>query len=101
VRYVETSFHLGIVEFVSFTGREIIAAIRAAVPPGVEVRIFAGMLRSNYAGPEQAVTDDTVNWDELDGVDKQRFRTRAYRILDSTRLAAIARKWQDHQVSRG
>jgi adenosine deaminase len=69
VRYVETSFHLGIVEFVSFTGREIIEAIRAAVPPGLEVRIFAGMLRSNYAGPVQAVIDDLANWDELDGVD--------------------------------
>lgn len=69
VRYVETSFHLGIVEFVDFSGRQIIEAIRAAVPPGLEVRIFAGMLRNNYAGPVRPVIDDLVNWDELDGVD--------------------------------
>ncbi len=73
VRYVETSFHLGIVEFVSFSAREIIDAIRAAVPPGLEVRIFAGMLRSNYAGPVQAVIDDLANWDDLDGVDLHGF----------------------------
>ncbi|MCF3648781.1 adenosine deaminase family protein [Synoicihabitans lomoniglobus] len=73
VRYVETSFHLGIVEFVPFSGREIIAAIRAAVPPGLEVRIYAGMLRENYAGPVGPVIDDLVNWDELDGVDLHGF----------------------------
>jgi adenosine deaminase len=73
VRYVETSFHLGIVEFVDFSGRQIIEAIRAAVPPGLEVRIYAGMLRQNYAGPVQPVIDDLVNWDELDGVDLHGF----------------------------
>lgn len=73
VRYVETSFHLGIVEFVSFSGREIIDAIRAAVPPGLEVRIFAGMLRNNYAGPVQTVIDELADWDELDGVDLHGF----------------------------
>lgn len=73
VRYVETSFHLGIVEFVDFTGREIIEAIRAAVPSGLEVRIFAGMLRNNYAGRVQPVIDDLANWDDLDGVDLHGF----------------------------
>ena len=73
VRYVETSFHLGIVEFIPASGREIIAAIRAAVPPGLEVRIIAGMLRSNYSGPVQAVIDDLHNWDELAGVDLHGF----------------------------
>ncbi len=69
VRYLETSFHLGIVEFVDFSGQEIVSAIRAAVPPGLEVRIFAGMLRSNYDGPVKPVIDDLANWDELAGVD--------------------------------
>ncbi len=73
VRYVETSFHLGIVEFVEFGAAEIIAAIRAAVPPGLEVRIFAGMLRSNYAGPVRPLIDDLVNWDDLAGVDLHGF----------------------------
>ncbi len=73
VRYVETSFHLPVTQFINLPGREIIAAIRAAVPPGLEVRIFAGMLRTDYAGPMQAVIDDLPNWDDLAGVDLHGF----------------------------
>lgn len=69
VRYVETSFHLAVTQFTNTPGREIIAAIRAAVPAGLEVRIFAGMLRTDHAGPLQAVIADLENWDELAGVD--------------------------------
>jgi len=69
VRYVETSFHLPVSGFINTPAREIIAAIRSAVPPGLEVRIFAGMLRTDYAGPMQEVIDDLGNWDELAGVD--------------------------------
>jgi len=73
VRYVETSFHLPVSGFINVPAREIIAAIRAAVPPGLEVRIFAGMLRTDYAGPLRAVIDDLENWDELAGVDLHGF----------------------------
>ena len=73
VRYVETSFHLPVTEFIGVPGREIIAAIRSAAPPGVEVRVFAGMLRTDYQGGLQSVIDDLVNWDELDGVDLHGF----------------------------
>src|SRR3954463_6142159 len=69
VRYVETSFHLPVTQFINVPGREIIAAIRAAVPVGLEVRIFAGMLRTDYDGPMRAVIDDLQNWDDLAGVD--------------------------------
>lgn len=69
VRYVETSFHLPVTGFIGVPGPEIIAAIRAAVPAGLEVRIFAGMARTDYAGPMQAVIDDLGNWDGLAGVD--------------------------------
>ena len=69
VRYVETSFHLPVTGFIGVPGSEIIAAIRAAVPAGLEVRIFAGMTRTDYAGPMQAVIDDLGNWDDLAGVD--------------------------------
>jgi adenosine deaminase len=69
VRYVETSFHLPVGGFINTPPREILAALRAAVPPGLEVRFFAGMLRNDYAGPLQGVIDDLVNWDELSGVD--------------------------------
>ncbi len=69
VRYVELSFHLPVSGFINTPAREIIAAIRSAVPAGLEVRIFAGMLRTDYAGPLQSVIDDLANWDELAGVD--------------------------------
>ncbi len=77
VRYVETSFHLPVTGFIGVPGPEIIAAIRAAVPPGLEVRIFAGMLRSGYEGPLQAVIDDLENWDGLAGVDLHGHETMA------------------------
>jgi adenosine deaminase len=73
VRYVETSFHLPVTGFIKVPGREIIRAIRAAVPPGLEVRIFAGMLRTDYVAPLQAIIDDLANWDELAGVDLHGF----------------------------
>ena len=73
VRYVETSFHLPVTGFIKTPGREIIAAIRAAVPAGLEVRIFAGMLRNDYDGPLRPVIDDLENWDDLDGVDLHGF----------------------------
>jgi adenosine deaminase len=69
VRYVETSFHLPVTQFINVAGREILAAIRSAVPPGLEVRLFAGMLRTDYAGPMRTVIDDLENWDDLAGVD--------------------------------
>src|ERR1700722_2735208 len=73
VRYVETSFHLPVSHFIGVPGREILAAIRAAVPAGLEVRIFAGMPRNAYGGPLQTVIDDLENWDGLAGVDLHGF----------------------------
>ena len=69
VRYLETSFHLPVTQFINVPGREIIAAIRAAVPAGLEVRIFAGMLRSDIAGGLRATIDGLHTWDELAGAD--------------------------------
>ncbi len=69
VRYVETSFHLPVSYFIHVPGQEIVAAIRAAVPPGLEVRIFAGMLRSDMVGPLRPVIDQLGTWDGLAGVD--------------------------------
>lgn len=73
VRYVETSFHLPVTGFIGVPGPEIIAAIRAAVPPGLEVRIFAGMLRTDYTGPLRPVIDGLDTWDGLAGVDLHGF----------------------------
>jgi adenosine deaminase len=69
IRYVETSFHLPVCGFINTPGREIIAAIRAAVPSGLEVRIFAGMARTDYKDAMREVIDDLGNWDDLAGVD--------------------------------
>ncbi|MCC6414872.1 MAG: adenosine deaminase, partial [Opitutaceae bacterium] len=69
VLYVETSFHLPVTQFINVPGPEIIAAIRSAAPPNLEVRVFAGMPRDVYRGAMQAVIDDLENWDELAGVD--------------------------------
>jgi adenosine deaminase len=69
VRYVETSFHLPVTQFINVPGPEIIAAIRAAVPAEMEVRIFTGMLRSDFEGPLRATIDQLHTWDGLAGVD--------------------------------
>ncbi|MFH1498561.1 MAG: adenosine deaminase family protein [Verrucomicrobiota bacterium] len=69
VRYVETSFHLPVAMFTNTPATELIAAIRSAVPAGLEVRIFAGMLRSDYTGPMQAIIDGLENFVDLAGVD--------------------------------
>jgi adenosine deaminase len=73
VRYVETSFHLPVTKFIGVPGPEIIAAIRAAVPTGLEVRIFTGMLRSDIAGDLRPTIDQLHTWDGLAGVDLHGF----------------------------
>jgi adenosine deaminase len=69
VRYVETSFHLHVTEFIQVPGQAIIEAILSAAPPGLQVRVFAGMLRSAYDGPLRSVIDTLHTWDSLAGVD--------------------------------
>lgn len=73
VRYVETSFHLPVTQFIGVPGREIVTAIRAAAPAGLEVRVFTGMPRDAYQGPLRAVIDELENWEELAGVDLHGF----------------------------
>jgi adenosine deaminase len=69
VRYVETSFHLGIVEFIADRGDDILQAILEAVPPGLHVRVFAGLLRNGYRGDMRAVISDALRWKWLSGFD--------------------------------
>ena len=59
VRYVETSFHAGIIELLDISGEEVLEAIRSAAPAGLEVRAFLGPIL------EQAV----VSWKNLAGID--------------------------------
>ena len=69
VRYVETSFHLPVTRFINVPGPEIIAAIRSAAPAGLEVRVFAGMLRTDFDGELRPVIDCLHEWEGLSGVD--------------------------------
>jgi len=69
VRYVETSFHAGMIEFINIPGPEILAAIRSAAPAGLEVRVFMGMSRNSYSERLAPVLEDCVNWEGLAGID--------------------------------
>lgn len=69
VRYVEISFHAGMIELLKIPGREILAAIGSAVPDGLEVRVFLGMARNNYSEKLGRVLEDCVNWEGLAGID--------------------------------
>jgi adenosine deaminase len=69
VRYVETSFASGVIEFLGLDGREVLAAIRAAVPAGLEVRVFLG-IHHNGAGPKMLpVLEQALGWPDLAGID--------------------------------
>jgi adenosine deaminase len=69
VKYVETSFHLPVTGFINVPGQEIIAAIKSAAPKELEVRVFAGMLRSDISGPLRPIIDRLDTWEDLAGVD--------------------------------
>lgn len=75
VRYVETSFHLPVTQFIRVPGPEIVAAIRSAAPAGLEVRVFAGMLRTDIVGSLRPVIDQLQSWPDLAGVDLHGFET--------------------------
>jgi len=68
-RYVETSFHLPVCLLLKIPPREIAAAILAAAPRGLEVRVFAGMARADYRGPMRAIIDGIAACDNITGVD--------------------------------
>ncbi|MFP6854912.1 MAG: adenosine deaminase [Opitutales bacterium] len=70
VRYVETSFHAGIIELLDIPGEEILEAIRTAAPPDLEVRVFLGISRNAYTPFLGPVMEHAVeSWDNLAGID--------------------------------
>lgn len=99
VPYVETSFHLPVTGFIGVPGKEILAAIRSAVPIGLEVRVFAGMTRTDYQGALAEVIDDLENWDDLAGVDLHGFEqtpTQAWTAPVWQRLRAAGKITKCH-----
>ena len=72
--YLEVSMHLGTAERIGDVPfREIVRAIHAAKPPGLELRLFLGMFRDHYAGPLAGIVDEAITWDEIAGVDLHGF----------------------------
>ena len=70
IRYLETSFHAGMIEFLKIPGTEILEAIKSAAPAGLEVRVFLGMSRNAYTSYLGPVIEQAVNqWDNLTGID--------------------------------
>lgn len=69
VRYVETSFASGVVEYGGVNGREILAALKSAVPAGLTVKFFLGIHHHGYHERTKEFLDDCLTWPELDGID--------------------------------
>jgi adenosine deaminase len=69
VRYLETSFASGMIEFLGLDGKAVAEAIKAAAPEGLEVRVFMGIHHDGYTDRSRAFIDDCMNWEALDGLD--------------------------------
>ena len=69
VRYVETSFASGCIDLMNLDGREVCNAIRAAVPAGLEVRIFLGIHHDGYTEKMGPILESALRWKNLDGID--------------------------------
>lgn len=67
-RYVETSFHLPGLAFAGLDGPEVLAAIHAAAPAGMELRVFGGLCHNDYAA-HGALIEASLGWTGLAGLD--------------------------------
>ncbi len=67
-RYVETSIHLPGISFSRLDGPEVLAAIRSAAPPGLELRGVGGLAHNDYAEHGRLI-EAALDWDGLDGLD--------------------------------
>lgn len=69
VRYVETSFASGVLQFLGIDGAAVAEAIHAAAPADMDVRVFLGIHHDGRPGPMEKVLDDALSWKYLDGID--------------------------------
>lgn len=69
VRYLETSFASGVLEYFGINGQEVARAIKQAAPPGMEVRVFMGIHHDGYTDQSRGFIEDSLNWPEMDGLD--------------------------------
>ncbi len=69
VKYLELSFHAGVMDYHDLNGPEVVSAIKSAAPENLQVRVFLGMLRNHYSEKMAPILDDCPNWEGLDGID--------------------------------
>lgn len=69
VRYVETSFHIGVLFDGQISGPDLLDAVLSAAPKGLDVRVFAGMCHNDYVDAGKEIIEDSLGWDSLAGVD--------------------------------
>jgi len=70
VCYLEISFHLGLVAGLDGVHPEqVIQAIRAEAPAGLELRVYVGLLHNDYQGLLREWIDEAPSWKSLDGFD--------------------------------
>jgi adenosine deaminase len=69
VRYVELSIASGALEQANLNGREVLAAVVAAAPPGLVVRVFLGIHHDGNTPRMAGTLQECVGWPELSGLD--------------------------------
>lgn len=69
VKYVETSIHLAITDFINAEGKEIAQAVKSAAPEGMTVRVIGALTRDGYTDTMKSTIDSLPAWEELDGID--------------------------------
>ncbi len=69
IKYVETSFHLGMAGMLECDPKEIVDAILSAVPEGLEVRLIAGVVRNETTEGYGAKMDAALEIEALHGID--------------------------------
>lgn len=69
VRYLETSFASGVVEFMGLNGAKVAEALKRAAPSRMELRVFMGIHHDGYSEQSKPFIDECLRWDALDGLD--------------------------------
>lgn len=69
VRYVETSFASGCIEWMGLDGAAVAEAIAAAAPEAMVVRVFMGIHRDGYNEGNRGWIEAALDWPHLAGID--------------------------------
>jgi len=69
VKYIETSFASGVIEYMNLDGEAVAEAIKAATPEGLTVRLFMGIHHDGYTERSARFIEECLHWEALDGLD--------------------------------